>query len=63
MYIAFDGIDGSGKTTLIRALQDKVWNSKKLFLVKLPKAFTLEDSFSAEIELVRKIKMLEILLR
>ena len=60
MYIAFDGIDGSGKTTLIRTLQDKVWNSKKLFLVKLPKASILENAFANELELARKIKILEI---
>ena len=60
MYIAFDGIDGSGKTTLIRTLQDKVWNSKKLFLVKLTKASLLENAFANELELARKIKILEI---
>lgn len=60
MYLAFDGIDGSGKTTLIRTLQDKYWNSKKLFLVKLPKASILENAFANELELARKIKILEI---
>lgn len=51
MHISFDGIDGAGKTTLIQGLLTGPWKDENTLLVKLPKAFNLDDAFSNELEL------------